>query len=544
MISRLRPPALAAGILSLILAALLAAPAAAVEPDPMTQGSTSDAAPVAREAGPSGAATPAAADEGPASADEGPAAAVPAADPTPEPKFRFTGYGTDHGVGLSQRGAAGRAKAGQTYDEILHHYFARVQLGKVAPDTTIRALVVRSYRAASTQTRILRGYGGVRWTIDTPDPAVRGLAFRASSTLVLVGRGETGAWHLRIVDKDGNVEADFTDKDAKVAVAPVPPTADDTRTGAIQVLIRPSTTYDTYRGVIRIGRVDGRLRLVNIVPIEPFVRSVTPQELGPANLQETLKSQAVVARSYFLAGLSTGTGFLAFDVESYRDSQSYKGIKGEKDATTTAVNATAYQVVAYKGTQPGGVGHVDVLFPNEAGADVADPDYYVARTFYHAVGGGATEASQNVFTGEKGIPGSKTPYLRGAPDLDPNGVAYDAGASAFAWSTRAFTLTQLSAILAHDSRTNVGTLTSWPIGTESNYRSTRQAAIANDDPTPDPANRGVSGRLTWVVLKGTRNGQAVSKQVAGWLFKSVFNTYRGSGDPIGSTMIFRTKVDP
>ncbi len=111
------------------------------------------------------------------------------------------------------------------------------------------------------------------------------------------------------------------------------------------------------------------------------------------------------------------------------------------------------------------------------------------------------------------------------------------------WSTRALTLTQLSAILAKDPRTNVGTLTKWPIEAESTFRTMRAAALlAGGDPTPDPSNRGVSGRLTWVVLRGTKNGKAVTKQVAGWLFKSVFNTNRGSGDPLGSTMIFRTAV--
>ncbi len=197
------------------------------------------------------------------------------------------------------------------------------------------------------------------------------------------------------------------------------------------MLIRSSRRYDTFQGTIRIGRVNGRLRVVNIVPIESFVRSVTPQELGPSNLEETLKAQAVVARSYFLAGLGTGTSFLAYDVEAYRDGQSYKGIKSQRAADTQAVDATAYQVVVYQGVAPEGPRHVDVLRPDETGVDVVDPSWYVARTFYHAVGGGATEASQNVFTGPTGKPGSRTPYLRGGPDTDADGVAYDAGAKGF-----------------------------------------------------------------------------------------------------------------
>lgn len=512
MSTRTRPTTLVAGIISLMMIATFAGPAAATTP-------------AARAATTGAAAAQAAADP----------------DPIPEPKFRFTGYGTDHGVGLSQRGAAGRAAAGQTYDQILDHYFWKTRLGRVPQDTTIRALVVKSYRAASTQTALVQGgLGGPgknqvsRWTFDTP--GVDGQSFPNSWRLVLIGRGESGAWKLEVQDAKGIVKLAITDSDARLTVRGI---ANDPDPGRIRVLIRPTTRYDTYEGDVRIGRADGRLRVVNVVAIEPFVRSVSPQELGPSNMAETLKSQAVVARSYFLAGLSTATGFLASDVESYRDSQSYKGTKGENSTVTQAVDATAYQVVAYKGTPPSGPRRVSVIINGDR-----DPAYYIARTFYHAVGGGATEASQNVFTGATGKPGSKTPYLRGGPDTDADGVPYDETARDYEWSTRTFTLAQLSDILGADSRTDVGTLTSWPIEPESTFRTRRAAALlAGGDPTPDPSNRGVSGRLTWVVLKGTKHGKPVTKQVAGWLFKSVFNAHRGSGDPLGSTMIFRAAAD-
>ncbi len=486
------------------------------------------------------------------------AAAEPAAapDPTPEPGYRFTGYGTDHGVGLSQRGAAGRAAAGQTYDQIIDHYFYHVRLGTVPVDTTIRALVVSGYRAAATQTPLIQGGKGgpgnkqmSKWTFDTP--GVDGHAFPYSWRLVLLGTGATGAWHLEVQDTHGNTRLVVTDSDARVTVSPVASGADP---GRLRVLVKPGVKYDTYEGVLRIGRANGRIKMVNVVPIEPFVRSVTPAELGPANLPETLKSQAVVARSYFLAGLSSSQAWLGYDVESYRASESYRGTKGENSTVTRAVDATAYQVVAYKGTAPRGTRQAAVLMPDGSGGFAPDAAYYIARTFYHAVGGGATEASQNVFTSATGKPGSKTPYLRGGPDLCPDPkaddypnwdhatVACDASASAFSWSSRAFTLSDLSAMLSHDSRTNVGTLTRWPIESEATFRAKRAASVAADrkDTTPSPTNRGISGRLTWVVLVGTRGGKTVTKRVAGWLFKSVFNARRGSGDALGSTMIFRT----
>lgn len=521
MSSHIRPPLPVVGLLSALLMVALAVPAGAKGPGMTTPG------------------TPAP----PTTAS----ATRPAADPTPtpQPRYRFIGFGTDHGVGFSQRGAAGRAAAGQDHAQILAHYFARTTLGYVAPSTTIRALVVRSYLASKTETRLVRG-SVTSWRIDGTDPRVEGQVFKASYTLVLLGRGATGAWHLQVRNSAGDVRADFIDPDAKLTVVPVAPAGPGDPVGAIQVLIRPSTRYDTYQGAVRIGRAGGRIRVVNVVPIEAFVRSVAPQEMGPANLPEALGSQAIVTRSYFLAGLSTKTGFLAYDVESYRDSQSYKGRKSEKAATTQATDATAYQVVVFRGTAPAGTRLAPVLMGDSPQDAQPDPSYYVARTFYHAVGGGATEASQNVFTTAAGKVGSRTPYLKGGPDVDPDGVPYDAGAPAFAWTTRSVTLAELSAILAKDSRTNVGQLTSWPIGK------------AGDVTTADPkmtiwgeshgsaiasaSNRGVSGRLIYVVLHGNRNGKDVTKRVAGWLFESVFNTHRGSGDPIGSTMIYRVAV--
>lgn len=43
----------------------------------------------------------------------------------------FTTYGFGHGVGMSQYGAQGMAKAGKTYQEILSHYYQGVTISKV-----------------------------------------------------------------------------------------------------------------------------------------------------------------------------------------------------------------------------------------------------------------------------------------------------------------------------------------------------------------------------------------------------------------------------
>jgi len=46
--------------------------------------------------------------------------------------FRFTGRGFGHGLGLCQIGADARAKAGQSYRQILAHYYPGSRVGPLA----------------------------------------------------------------------------------------------------------------------------------------------------------------------------------------------------------------------------------------------------------------------------------------------------------------------------------------------------------------------------------------------------------------------------
>ena len=78
-------------------------------------------------------------------------------------------------------------------------------------------------------------------------------------------------------------------------------------------------------------------------------------------------------------------------------------------------------------------------------------------------------------------------YLRGSSDRDANGVPYDATSPHATWQTNTYSLAQLSAIFAADSRTNVGTLVAL-----------------------DLRNRGVSGRLVSVTLVGSAGAKTVS----------------------------------
>jgi peptidoglycan hydrolase-like amidase len=116
-----------------------------------------------------------------------------------------------------------------------------------------------------------------------------------------------------------------------------------------------------------------------------------------------------------------------------------------------------------------------------------------------------TENNENVFVSDTGARiAAPVAYLRGGPDRDPAGVPYDAESPFASWSTANYTIAQVSAIFAADSRTDVGAL----------------GAL-------DLRNRGVSGRLISVTLFGTGG----TKTVSGRLFIAIFNANRPPGSP-------------
>jgi SpoIID/LytB domain protein len=103
---------------------------------------------------------------------------------------------------------------------------------------------------------------------------------------------------------------------------------------------------------------------------------------------ETLKAQAVAARSYALANLVKGK---PFDLYADVRSQVYGGVASEKPSTNSAVAATAGQVVVYEGK--------------------------VATTFYFSTSGGKTASAADVF-------GMQIPYLVSRPDPWDKGSPY------------------------------------------------------------------------------------------------------------------------
>jgi stage II sporulation protein D len=137
-----------------------------------------------------------------------------------------------------------------------------------------------------------------------------------------------------------------------------------------------------YRGrlLVQLNPRD-RLTVVNELPLEEYLWSVTPNELGPATFGEieALKAQAVAARTFAVRQKLMTINGEGYDVQNDVRSQVYTGIEAERPLSTRAVNETGGIIVTYHNE------------PIEA--------------VYTSTCGGRTENSESVFAGSR-------PYLR------------------------------------------------------------------------------------------------------------------------------------
>jgi len=287
------------------------------------------------------------------------------------------GAGFGHGVGMSQYGAHGFAERGRDHAFILGHYYAGTQLGRLAGPTSVRVLL----RTASRMT--FSGAAGVAGGRRL-DPARTYAATRALSgavTLRSAGGRDLGSYAspLRISGASSGV--------------------------LLRGQAANGVTDGRYRGDLELRAGTLGVSAINAVGLENYVRGVVAGEVPASWPVETLRAQAVAARTYAIATSKNGDGF-----DQYADtrSQMYPGIAGEHPRTNAAVAATAGSVVTYGGKP--------------------------IVTYYFSTSGGRTENVENSFLGAEPVP-----YLTSVDD------PYDAGPR-HRWTAR-MTLARASARL-------------------------------------------------------------------------------------------------
>jgi SpoIID/LytB domain protein len=145
-----------------------------------------------------------------------------------------------------------------------------------------------------------------------------------------------------------------------------------------------------YRGMIELGLIPGRgMRVVNIVDMEVYLLGVVPSEVSSQWPYESLKAQAVLARTQAIIRRARGGTHKAdgYHMCDGQHCQAYKGVMTEANTTDRAVLETEGELLTYHGKP--------------------------AYTFYHSNCGGYIQASSEV-TGWGAVP-----YLTSHQDLPP-----------------------------------------------------------------------------------------------------------------------------
>ncbi len=103
-----------------------------------------------------------------------------------------------------------------------------------------------------------------------------------------------------------------------------------------------------YRGALLLSVQRGDILVVNKVPLEHYLYSVVGSEMSPNWPAESLKAQAVAARTYAAYAIAHPVR-PQFDLYDDVRSQAYSGIANERPTTKAAVDATSGVILRYDG---------------------------------------------------------------------------------------------------------------------------------------------------------------------------------------------------
>lgn len=245
----------------------------------------------------------------------------------------ITTIGWGHGKGLSQYGARARAEAGQSWREIVRHYYPGTKWGtaggkiriQITRDTS-RDVVVRA--RAGLRLRSL----GVDRTWRLP-AKIRGKQVQAWRIQPAGHRSKvsfkTRAWHHW---RTARGDAEFS-------------------AGGQPIVLKIPGGRATYRGALRSTSVNdsgSKRNTVNVLPIDSYLRGVVPREVFPSWPAHALRSQAVAARTY-AAFERRDNRHRPYDLCDTDACQVYGGVADETPQTDRAITATQRKVVLLQG---------------------------------------------------------------------------------------------------------------------------------------------------------------------------------------------------
>lgn len=290
--------------------------------------------------------------------------AAPRAEGATGPKVCGAGYG--HGVGLSQYGAKGRAEAGQGYRQIIRTYYKGVGLAKYQNNIPVRVLLGNKVRRGAFDVIVRPG---------------REARFRNVSTGGTV-KLRSGRYRTKYLPNTELYRVTDITRDEVIGAYSGPIVFRPTSGGPLKF------RRTVYRGGLLVRATRSRLFLVNLLPLEAYLRGVVPREMPASWEQQALRSQAVAARSYAMSTRRRG----AFDFHDDLRDQVYGGASAESRPTNRAVVGTSRIYAEYDGRP--------------------------ITAFFHSSNGRTTEDAENVFS-------NSVPYLKFFRDADRAGRPYE-----------------------------------------------------------------------------------------------------------------------
>ena len=213
-------------------------------------------------------------------------------------------------------------------------------------------------------------------------------AFGASQSSELIRVAINKGADLVTIDGDGVLATDDTGKPLALIF---PTTFQSERSSRVQAgssscrLIRLAAAGQlrmngkSYRGMLELSVQNGKLLVVNQLPLEQYLVGVINSEISSTWPMESIKAQAVIARTFAVAKRKERSKAF-YHLESTVMDQAYDGSALEDSRASRGVLETEGEVLTYNGSP--------------------------IQAFYHANSGGRTESSQNVW-------GVSLPYLQG-----------------------------------------------------------------------------------------------------------------------------------
>lgn len=240
------------------------------------------------------------------------------------------------------------------------------------------------------------------------------------------------------------------------------------------VTIASSSREGQYAGAIALSvEPDSTLGVYETLPMEDYLAGVLPAEMPSTWPTEALEAQAVTARSDVLEHLGFKHILEGFHFTNGESDRVYAGFGGRLPSTDAAIANTRGQVIVSDGRM------VPAVFSSNCG--------------------GWTENNENVWSSPP------NGALRGVPDLSDPSDKSDPSANIVDWLGR-----RPAAYCAADEK---GFRWSKRVGAEQLSGLVNQKYTVGRIISIQSGERGVSGRLEWVKVTGTKGSAAIRKEL-------------------------------